>query len=517
MKKASLLFGCLCWVFFAQGQTTFMKYYYGFGTAQFDLNELGSGNLVVGMAQESGTSVVDPLGNVLHSQCYAIDTFVALQSVKRYTDNEFVFVGAYWKDPCAVSGGKKFYPVVGRMDSLGNILTAKHYVLNTPLCTNQGGELEITRGNDVIAWGPQFFALRVDSMGVPKWAKRFGLNGTFQFIKELPGGDLLAGINMDSAGAVVARLDPDGNFLWCKSYIRPGGVIHDCVIESDDAFVITGYTETIEGGDLFITPPPPYHPKLFMLKLDGAGDVQWCRGYASQYSWIASSSGTRITHALDSNYVVLANIRTESAAYPFLMKTDLNGDTLWTRCSGRAGSLHDVINMVACSDGSYMYNGQAYGLGMYMFKTDSLGHLPCFERWLPVQLSDLFPTDSSFTLASSDGAFAFPAFLTDTIYDPLTVVEACGLMHVPPSARRTNRMTVRPNPNIGRFIVEFDDPLMADSYYSVYDIMGKLLYQRPIPAGATLEEVDLSRYGAGTFVIKFTDPEGTCYERVVVE
>ena len=30
-------------------------------------------------------------------------------------------------------------------------------------------------------------------------------------------------------------------------------------------------------------------------------------------------------------------------------------------------------------------------------------------------------------------------------------------------------------------------------------------------------EVDLSQFGSGTYVIKFTDKEGMCYERVVVE
>ena len=42
-------------------------------------------------------------------------------------------------------------------------------------------------------------------------------------------------------------------------------------------------------------------------------------------------------------------------------------------------------------------------------------------------------------------------------------------------------------------------------------------HQRPLPTGATLEEMDLSRYGRGTYVIKFTDRDGVCYERVVVE
>ncbi len=44
-------------------------------------------------------------------------------------------------------------------------------------------------------------------------------------------------------------------------------------------------------------------------------------------------------------------------------------------------------------------------------------------------------------------------------------------------------MSVRPNPNTGHFTLSFADPLMAESYYSVYDTMGKLLFQRPLPQG----------------------------------
>jgi hypothetical protein len=136
-----------------------------------------------------------------------------------------------------------------------------------------------------------------------------------------------------------------------------------------------------------------------------------------------------------------------------------------------------------------------------------------------VQLLELFPTDSSFALTSVDGATVHPAFASDTTFAPIAVYDACEVANsVPPYAlTREKRMRVRPNPNTGRFTVQFKDPLLADSYYSVYDAMGKLLYQRQLRTGATLEEVDLSRFGAGSYVIRFTDKEGSCYERVVVE
>ena len=49
----------------------------------------------------------------------------------------------------------------------------------------------------------------------------------------------------------------------------------------------------------------------------------------------------------------------------------------------------------------------------------------------------------------------------------------------------------------------------------MYDALGKLHYQRTLPKGRQTEEVDLSQFGSGTYVIKFTDREGVCYDRVL--
>ncbi len=110
------------------------------------------------------------------------------------------------------------------------------------------------------------------------------------------------------------------------------------------------------------------------------------------------------------------------------------------------------------------------------------------------------------------------AYVNDTTFTPIATYDACTLAtDLPPRMERSRPMSVRPNPNTGRFTVHFDDPLMAESWYSVYDALGKLLYQRPWPSGKQTEEVDLSRFGRGTYVIRFTDAEGGCYQRVVVE
>ncbi|MBX2978327.1 MAG: T9SS type A sorting domain-containing protein [Flavobacteriales bacterium] len=370
--------------------------------------------------------------------------------------------------------------------------------------------------------------MKVSASLDPVWAKWFPNSGGFQFIKELPGGDLLAGINMDTAGAVVARMDADGNFLWLKSYIRPKGMVHDAVIESDDSFVITGFTDSIASTNPFIPYPPTYHPRLFMMKLNGDGEVQWCRGYDSAPNLWYSRHPSRLVKKLDGKYAMLATLgypQNNLFFRPFLMKTDLNGDTLWTRSVGADGHDYFTMDLLAHSDGGLMFSGGVWGnlpnmqTGLpYIFKADSLGHFSCQERQYPLQILDLFPTDSSFTLTSIDGATVHPAFVSDTTFAPIAVYDACLVTSVPPHHSSKQRsVRVYPNPTPGRFNLEFSDPLLRDSYYSVYDATGRLLLQRPLPTSATLEEVDLSRFGRGAYVLRVTDPEGVRHQQVVVE
>ncbi|MEO8587815.1 MAG: T9SS type A sorting domain-containing protein [Flavobacteriales bacterium] len=518
------------WSLSLQAQPTFEKIYFTSSGLRFDLIELPSKNVFSALGCSQGVSRLDLQGNLIDTQCYFPDTMVGVSALRKVADNEYYFASNYVKDSCTSSGSLTLpftHPAIGRMDSLGNVLALRHYVFDGE-CRNLTGNLEITADKGALICGRDswFFAMRVDSLLSPLWAKRYTNNGGFQFVKELPGGDLLAGINMDTAGAVVTRLDPDGNVLWCKSYIRPKGVIHDAVVESDDSFIITGSTDSTST-NVFIPLPETFQPKLFMMKLNGSGEVQWCRGYDSAPNYWNTPRASRIVRTIDGNYAVLATLGHPGSNMffrPFLMKTNLNGDTLWTRSVGSSGYDYFTMDLLASSDGGLCFSGWVWGdlpdanLALpYIFKTDSLGHVPCGQQAQSIQVLDFFPTDSSFTLASLDDVTVRPAFVNDTIFGPIAVYDACIVTTVGIRSIQDRKFRVYPNPSSGLFTVEFADPLMAESYYSVYDVIGKLLYQRPLPVGKLTEEIDLSRYGKGTYVIKFTNPNGVCYERVVVE
>ncbi len=480
----------------------------------------------------SATHVLNPAGSIVRSSYYHSGGTYATQTLKAAGPNSFYFTTATVFAECSNGELSLVDPVIGKMDSLGTTASIHRYAMSPGFCYSPPEGLEVTDDLGAITWGRQknFFALRVDDAFQPVWSKRVERSGGFRFIKELPSGDLLAGINMDTAGAVVARLDPAGNFIWCKSYIRPKGIVHDAIIESDDSFIITGCTDSTTL-NIFTPLPASYQPKLFMMKLNGDGDVQWCRGYDSAPNYWQADTHSRIERTVDGDYTVLAT--TGEIGYnlpfrPFLMKTDLNGDTLWTRSIGRNGYGYITTDLAALSDGGLLFNGIIYGdlpggnTGIqYIFKCDAMGHFPCWEQDQTIQTLDLFPVDSSFTLVAEDvSVTATPVVVQDTILDPalFTVYDGCTFTTGFPSrVHGRAKPSVRPNPNTGRFTVEFQDPLMKDSYYSVYDVMGKLLFQHAAAHGQKTEEVDLTGYGKGTYVIRFTDKDGTCYERVVLE
>lgn len=105
--------------------------------------------------------------------------------------------------------------------------------------------------------------------------------------------------------------------------------------------------------------------------------------------------------------------------------------------------------------------------------------------------------------------------IIDTTYTSCLMGEYTVGMHellFPPPAALTF-----PNPNAGQFTVAFSVPLTANSFYSVYDAVGKLLFQRPLAKGQESEEMDLSRFGSGTYLVRITSKDGVCNERVVVQ
>jgi hypothetical protein len=215
--------------------------------------------------------------------------------------------------------------------------------------------------------------VKTDANGDTSWTRTFGGEGddagnSVQQTQD--GGYVIAGTTY-SYGAGQGdvwfiKVDADGSLAWCKTF---GGVSYDegeSVQQTQDGgYIIAGTTWSYGAG---------WHD-VWLIRTDAAGDTVWTRTFGgAQEDWGGSVQQTR-----DGGYVIVGGTMSHGAgsADVWLVKTDANGDTSWTRTFGGEGD--DAGNSVQqTQDGGYIVTGytRSYGAGGYdvwLIKTDANG------------------------------------------------------------------------------------------------------------------------------------------------
>ncbi|MBG65455.1 MAG: hypothetical protein CMP73_02215 [Flavobacteriales bacterium] len=104
---------------------------------------------------------------------------------------------------------------------------------------------------------------------------------------------------------------------------------------------------------------------VFLLRLDQQGDTIWSKLYLD-----AESVGTSVVQTQDSSYVILGvKINPlDSLRYPFIMKTNPQGNTLWAKHYLWAPSGFGPLDLHKEYDGGY-----SFAIGNILIKLDSQG------------------------------------------------------------------------------------------------------------------------------------------------
>lgn len=134
----------------------------------------------------------------------------------------------------------------------------------------------------------------------------------------------------------------------------------------DGGYIIAGRTTSYGAGG----------EDLYLIRTDPAGDTSWTKTYGGS----GSDGATSIALTSDGGFMITGRTQSFGAGYldVWLLKTDSNGDTLWTKTFG--GTYEDWGNCVRqCVDGGFIIAGYkiyATGIGdAWLIKTDSAGNL----------------------------------------------------------------------------------------------------------------------------------------------
>ena len=194
-------------------------------------------------------------------------------------------------------------------------------------------------------------------------------------IQTTDGGYATVGTNIFNAtytnqNIFVLKMDATGDTLWTRSY--GGGGVDEGI----------GITQTNDGGYLIggsassFGPHAPDSTQAYLIKTDANGDTLWTKIYGGMgneqlfYS-IQKSGGGYICIGITSSFGAGSNDF-------YLLDLNANGDTLATRCYGGVGD--DIVNnFVATPDKGYLLCGYSNSFSggssyndVYVIKTDSL-------------------------------------------------------------------------------------------------------------------------------------------------
>lgn len=196
------------------------------------------------------------------------------------------------------------------------------------------------------------YILKTDSLGITLWQKTFGdinIDQAYSIKETSDSGLVIAGFtNSFGSGGYdmyVIRTDKTGNTIWTKTY---GGSNWDFAYTidttSDGGYIIAGGTYSFGKGD----------EDMYLVKINSVGDTLWTKTYGGNKEDEARS----VKQTIDGGYILtgftksLGDIKGDF----YTIKTNAIGDTLWTKTIG--GNGEDKANsIIQTSDGGYMTVG----------------------------------------------------------------------------------------------------------------------------------------------------------------
>jgi len=236
--------------------------------------------------------------------------------------------------------------------------------------TSDGGFIIAGKTYSYGAGSSDIILLKTDANGDSIWARTFGgtdMDEAYSVQQTMDGGYILTGITIsDSTGLsdiLLLKTNPNGDSLWAKTFGGNQLDIGESVQQTaDSGYIIVGYTLSYgAGGDVYI------------IKTDINGDTIWTKIYGDVFT----NYGRSVQQTTDSGYIITGYTDPYwGTTYAFLIKTDVNGDTIWTKNYHNGMGIGSFVQQT--TDGGYIIAGYnwRYGFNSYdvfLIKTNAIG------------------------------------------------------------------------------------------------------------------------------------------------
>ena len=268
-----------------------------------------------------------------------------------------------------------------------------------------------TGSNDV-------YLIKTNENGDSLWTKTFGGSGndkSYSVQQTSDGGYIVTGYT-SSYGAgqydvYLIKTNENGDTLWTKSF---GGTATDRAFSvqqtTDDGFIIVGDTESSGAGQY----------DVWLIKTDVNGDSLWTKTFGgSNYDFARS-----VKQTTDGGYIIVGytDLYGTGENYILLIKTDMNGNTLWTKTFGGFNNDYRGYSVQQTIDGGYIVAGYSCFIAgfpnVYLIKTDGNGNEE-WHKWFGGYF-----TDKGYSVQqTSDGGYIITGNTYDVINEDVYLIK----------------------------------------------------------------------------------------------
>jgi len=359
-----------------------------------------------------------------------------------------------------------------------------------------------TSGSDVDIW-----LIKIDSSGNTLWTRSYG-GALADFAESVEqsddGGYIIAGytssFGVGSQDVWLIKTDPGGDTLWTRTFGGTGDDVGNSVLQTTDGgYVVAASTKSFGAGS----------QDVWLIKTDSAGDTLWTRVFSGD----SMDYGGSVRQTAEGGYIIAGWTMSFGAGDPdvWLIKTDANGDTTWTRRIGGPG-YDEGSSVRQVSDSGYIIAGSSdsYGdwIDVYLVRTDANGDTlwtrtfggPDFDAGYSAQQT----TDGGYVIAGQ--TYSFGAGLSDFY---LIKTDENGNVAVAepkssPPRKPGLSLTCEPNPFSSSTVLHLTTgPLeLSATHFRIYDVQGR--YVRTLATSPATQAMWDGRNDAGRLL-----PSGT--------
>ncbi|UCH65200.1 MAG: hypothetical protein JSW63_11415, partial [Ignavibacterium sp.] len=239
--------------------------------------------------------------------------------------------------------------------------------------TIDGGYIIMGSKDDIDASKYYFWIIKTDSNGDTLWTKspNDGNNDIGYYIHQTTdSGYIIVGSRLieefGKRDVLLLKTDSFGNTLWTKTFRgndwNEGKSVQQTI---DGGYIILGGS----GGD-------KWSSDVLLIKTDSSGNILWLKTFGGNNHDIGNS----IQQTTDGGFILVGKVNGVGMVPRgdgLLMKTDVNGDTLWTKTFA-GGTWTDFGEVKQTNDGGYVIIGTRMSSSnaddALFIKTDSLGN-----------------------------------------------------------------------------------------------------------------------------------------------